>query len=221
MADTAKSEIDESGKTIIGLPGKHADVTVMPIINKGKTFPDITYHANKSAILALAERDIISGSGGLFNPGGKMTRAEYATIAVRSLGLAASITSVFSDIPSGIWYEGYVNSAYSYGIISGIGNNKFNPSGQITRQEAAVLTANAAKLCGFDTARSAVEIRDTLAQFGDYTTSADWSRSALAFCYSEGILDEADFDIRPKDAVTRAEIAEMLYRLLDRAELLK
>jgi hypothetical protein len=58
-----------------------------------------------------------------------------------------------------------------------------------------------------------------LAQFGDYKSVASWAASALAFCYSEGILDDSEFDILPAKAVNRAEIAEMLYRMLESAEL--
>jgi len=46
-----------------------------------------------------------------------------------------------------------------------------------------------------------------------------WAREALAFCYHAGILDSAG-DIRPQVPISRAEIAEMLYRLLNLANLL-
>ncbi|MDR0935519.1 MAG: S-layer homology domain-containing protein [Oscillospiraceae bacterium] len=208
----------------IGLPGKHIGIKIVPVTLPGKTFSDIKNHASKTAIEALAEREIISGANGLFNPNNNITIAGFAAIVTKSLGLysdSANVVSAgFSDVSVNHMFAKYINTAAIYKLVSGSGG-KFNPDATISRESAAALVANAAKICGLDISKNAAEIRDTLAQFGDYTKSADWARGALAFCYSEGILDEKDLDIRPKDAVTRAEIAEMLYRLLIKAELMK
>ena len=149
-----------------------------------------------------------------------MTRAEFATIIVRGLGLAEKPVTVFTDVNAGAWYAGFVGTAYSYGIVTGTSATTFNPTGTLTRQEAAVIVAGAAKLCGISTSRTDVEIRDTLAAFGDYKTVAVWATGSLAFCYSEGILDNSRFDIEPTTAIKRCEIAEMLWRMLDLAALL-
>lgn len=83
------------------------------------------------------------------------------------------------------------------------------------------MVARAAALCGLDTGLDAMTVRDTLAgQFTDYVTAADWARPALAFCCREGILDTAEMELRPTQAVTRAEVAGMLHALLVRAKLL-
>jgi hypothetical protein len=82
------------------------------------------------------------------------------------------------------------------------------------------MAARAAALCGVDAALAPGEARDTLAQFGDYVISADWARDSLALCYREGILSQDDMDIRPTDAVLRCEVAQMLYNLLEAANLL-
>ncbi|MDR1574305.1 MAG: S-layer homology domain-containing protein, partial [Clostridiales Family XIII bacterium] len=113
-----------------------------------------------------------------------------------------------------------VGAAYGYGIVSGTSSNTFNPGGAVTRQEAAVMVARAAGLCGLDTALDAAATRDTLAQFGDYTAAADWARPSLAFCYRKNILSQDALDIAPHEAVKRGEIAEMLCRMLDAAKLL-
>jgi hypothetical protein len=204
-----------------GLPTKHADVKVLAVTKPGTTFPDIAKHPNKAAIEALAAREVINGkNGGGFDPDGKVTRAEFAKMVAFSLGLPEKTTAAFTDVPASAWYAKPVGTAYYYEIVTGY-NGKFTPNDTISRQDAAVMVARAAKLAGMDTARSAVEIRDTLAQFGDYKAVSDYAQSSLAFCYAEGILDDSEFDITPKKAATRAEIAEMLYRLLDKAELLK
>ena len=118
----------------------------------GTTFTDVKNHVNKAAIEELASRGIINGMGkGTFMPNKTMTRAEFAAIVTRALGLAAKDTKAFTDVPSSKWYAGYIGTANSSGIVNGVGSGKFNPDGTITRQEAAAMVARAAKLCGLDT----------------------------------------------------------------------
>ena len=220
MTDAIKRG-DFAAATTTGLPDKHADVTVVSISSPGKTFGDVKTHANKTAIEALAERGIINGkTDNAFDPDATMTRAEFATIIVRGLGLAEKPVTVFTDVNADAWYAGFAGTAYSYGIVTGTSATTFNPTGTLTRQEAAVMVAGAARLCGISTSRTDVEIRDTLAAFGDYKTVAAWATGSLAFCYSEGILDNSQFDIEPTTAIKRCEIAEMLWRMLDKAALL-
>lgn len=82
------------------------------------------------------------------------------------------------------------------------------------------MVAHAARLCGMDTELDTGTVRDMLAQFSDYVTTAEWSRPSLAFCYSEGILDDAALEIQGAAAIKRCEIAQMLYNLLGSANLL-
>ena len=238
-----------------GLPGKHADVQVMPVIYSGRTFADIRNHVNQTAIEALAARGIINGkTETVFDPDATMTRAEFAAIITRGLGLISNTelrtansevqtpnsalrtpsSEVqtpnselrvsdselhFSDVAKSAWYSDYVNVAAYYWIVNGLGNGTFNPNGTITRQEAAVMVARAAKLAGMDTARDDAEIRDTLAMFGDYRTVASWAMESMTFCFDSSIADDAGFDIEPGRTIQRCEIVEMLYRMLSAANL--
>lgn len=191
------------------------------VLTPGKTFPDIQDHTYQNAIERLAERGIINGkSKDRFEPDAKMTRAEFAAITVRALGLAPQSRAQFSDVPLTAWHAGYVGAAYAFGIVKGTGGGKFSPDSTITRQEAAVMVCRAAELCGIDTSRSEDAVRNTLAQFSDYRTCASWAAEALAFCYDEEIPDPSALSIEPTTAITRGEIAKMLYRLLQIAELL-
>ncbi len=204
-----------------GLPGKNADVKAVPITAAGTTFSDVKSHANKTAIEALAARQIINGMGdGTFAPNSNMTRAQFATIVVKALGLTPKANYSFTDVKSSDWFAPYVGTANTYGIVNGMGDGTFNPSGTITRQEAATMVARAAKLCGMDTDYTAAAARDILSQFGDYTKCADWARSSLAFCYDQGILDASALNIQPAVAIKRCEIAQMLYNMLEKANLL-
>ncbi len=207
-----------------GLPDKNKDVTYRPITLPGRTFDDITgvhAHKNQPAIEALASRGIINGkTENRFEPEATMTRAEFATIVVQSLGLKPIANDKFTDVLSSDWYAPYVGTAGSYGIVNGTSETTFNPNGTISRQEAAAMVARAAKLCGMETETEVGMIRDVLAQFGDYVKTAEWSREALAFCYNKNILDQSDLEIRPNDNILRSEIAQMLFNMLGSANLL-
>ncbi|HEY9059430.1 MAG TPA: S-layer homology domain-containing protein [Pseudobacteroides sp.] len=204
-----------------GLPDKSPDVKFMPLKASGKTFADISTHVNKPAIEDLAARGILNGKTDKdFVPDATMTRAEFATIVVKGLGLPTKSNNVFNDVPAGSWYISYVNTAYAYGIVNGTSVASFNPASTITREEAATMMARTAKLCGMDISADAGEIRDILAQFSDYVKSSNWAQSSLAFCYSKDILSSNDLAILPQKAIKRCEIAEMFYRMLEKANLL-
>ena len=196
-------------------------VNVPGVTAPGTTFSDVKNHANQTAIEQLASRGIINGMGkGTFAPNKTMTRAEFAAIVTRALGLAAKDTKAFTDVPSSKWYAGYIGTANSSGIVNGVGSGKFNPDGTITRQEAAAMVARATKLCGLDTSMDAASVKDMLAQFGDYRGVASWAKEPLAFCYAANILDQSDLNIEPTKAILRCEIAQMLYNMLTAAELI-
>ena len=217
-----RDAISVSGESLtVGLAGKNADVKKMDVVSLGKTFADITSHENKAAIEALAARNIINGkTESIFEPDSTMTRAEFATIIVRGLGLPAKSNAKFADVTLGDWFYDFVNTANFCGIVNGVSDTEFNPNGTITREEAAVMVARAAKLCGNDTDVEVFAARDILAGFMDYVKASDWAVSSLAFCYDEGILSDEVMEIKPKEAVTRAEIAQMLYNMLALSKLI-
>jgi hypothetical protein len=226
MSD-AISVLDPSGTSLQlgeGLAGKNPDVKAQAIAVPGKTFEDIsgTYASKyKTAIEALASRSMIKGyDDGSFRPENTMTRAEFAAVVVRALGLMPKATDVFADVSASSWYVSYVGTANTYGIVKGKSSSLFDPSGTITRQEATVMTARAAKLCGMNTSMTTSEIRDFLAQFDDYVQVADWAKESMAFCYSENILDQSALEIQPSIPITRGEIAQMLFHMISKANLL-
>ncbi len=63
-------------------------------------------------------------------------------------------------------------------------------------------------------------MRDILAGFTDYVKVSDWAADTLAFCYGSGILDDSEIEIAPKTPITRAQVAQMLFNMLGKAELL-
>jgi len=218
IGDAPVVEVREPGT---GLEGKHKDVQARPVTKVGITFGDIKKNPNKEAIEALAAREIINGmSEKEFQPEGNMTRAQFATIVVKALGFTPKTNSKFKDVAAKAWYAGYVGTANTYGIVNGISDTEFNPEGTITRQEAAVMVARAAKLCGMDTAMSESAQNDILCDYMDYRTIASWAKEAMAWCYWNEILNPDDMNVEPKREILRCEVAEMLYRMLVLANLI-
>lgn len=218
MTDVMKSNTEKS----IGLPSKNPDVSIPDISADYVVFTDIAGHKNEQAINMLSKRKIINGKDvGIFDPNGTMTRAEFATIIVNGLSLPIKETKKFIDVKKNDWFYSFVNTAYCYGIVKGVSDNEYNPQGTITKEEASVMVARTAKLCGMNTELSEQEIRDILSGFTDYTKSSDWAKSSLALLYKNNILDNDDIEIEPKVSVKRSEIAQMLAKLLIKAKLIQ
>lgn len=205
---------------VVRFAGMHPEVRYLAVTRQG-TFPDIQNHPNQRAVEALYAREIIYGrSASEFDPDATLTRAEFAAIITRSLGVPTQTVTVFADVPQTAWFAFPVGTAFYYGIVHGTSPTTFHPHGAITRQEAAVMILRGARLCGLDTRLSPAEIQHTLGQFDDGGAVAAWAREALAFCYRADILDDGAGDIRPRTAISRGKIAEMLYRMLGLANLL-
>jgi hypothetical protein len=81
------------------------------------------------------------------------------------------------------------------------------------------MVTKAARFAG-DAQMTDREIRDVLAQFPDYMTSSAWARGALAFCCRNDMLSQEVVNIKPQEAVTRAEIAHMIYIMLRNGNLI-
>lgn len=205
----------------VGLPNKHKDVNTPKVTKIGKTFDDVQKHNNQLAIEALASREIINGkTETIFEPNATMTRAEFATIIVKALGLIPNTSNTFTDVKAEDWFAPFVGTASTYNIVSGKSQSFFDPNGVITREEAAAMVSRAAKLCGMDTEYETIEARDLLSQFTDYVKSSSWARVSLAFCYDNKILDSSVMEIQSKENIKRCEVAQMVFNMLSCAKLL-
>lgn len=211
-------------KNIEGLENKDQVINMMPIVKPGLTFEDITgvnAHKYQSAIESLASRLIIDGkTKDKFEPNSNMTRAEFATIIVKSLGIETKGEEKFKDVKKSDWFFDYVATANRYGIVNGVSKDEFKPNNTISKQEAAIMLTNAAKLAGMDIEMDKASVRDNLSQFEDYVLVKDWAMPSLAFCYREDILDDSSMSIDPKRIITRGEITQMVFNMLGKANLL-
>jgi len=113
-----------------------------------KTFKDIASCTwAEKQIEVLASKGIINGtSDTTYSPGDQITRADYLTLLVKTLGLNTKFDSNFEDINPAAYYYEAIGIARKLGITSGVGNNRFNPNAPITRQDMMVLTERALRI---------------------------------------------------------------------------
>ncbi|MDD6188723.1 MAG: S-layer homology domain-containing protein [Clostridiales bacterium] len=120
-------------------------------VPESSRFTDVVYNDYRAEIEALAELGIIDGmTDTTFEPEATMTRAQFAAIVVRTLGLEQKTVTVFEDVPADEWYAGVVGAAYSAGIIQGCSDTIFDPEGTITDIEAFIMLSRAAGISGIE-----------------------------------------------------------------------
>ncbi|NCB52715.1 MAG: glycoside hydrolase [Clostridia bacterium] len=172
----------------------------------GCTFSDVQNSWAKDYVLTAYLNGWMNGvSAGEFSPASPLTRAQAAALMVRMLGLTAVKDSAYSfDDCSGSWAEAYIDTARKYDIVSGVGDNTFEPDRPVTREEIAVMLYNIMAHTGI-TAPTA---------FSDVTAAANpWSYDAIGALGAKGVITGyPDGSFRPDAAVTRAEIAAMITR---------
>lgn len=191
------------------------------LISKSVSFDDMEGHWAKKAVNDMASRLILSGVGDKsFAPKRDITRAEFAVIIVRALGLKASDSVDFTDVRSGKWYYGGIAAAYKYGIVSGGGDGTFKPDREITRQEAAVMIARAMEVAGMDSAITDEAAEAELAKFIDGKSFSGWAKQPAAAAISSGLMVGSNGYARPEMNITRAETAVIVCRLLEQAGLI-
>lgn len=190
------------------------------VIYNERTFVDLTGHWAKATVEDMAGRLIAEGSpSGLFEPERAVTRAEFAAMTVRALGLddAAANEPLARDVRAGDWFAGAVASAERYGLVQGEPGGMFRPNDTITRQETMVIVARAAALAGL---AAPADPQTALAPFADASDVAAWARDGAALAAANGIVHGSDGWLAPLRELTRAEAAAILQRLLQTANLI-
>ena len=83
---------------------------------------------------------------GRFDPDGTLTRSQIAAILNRIARLMGVRTSgyshSFTDV-SGHWVNSELGWPVHAGIIQGVGNNRFDPDGDLTTEQAIVIAYRA------------------------------------------------------------------------------
>lgn len=188
--------------------------------DKGIPFTDVTAHWAKDEITSLYEAGVVNGvSDNLFEPNRSMTRAEFASVMVKELNLEQSDSQgqLFEDVTDTDWYFVAVNTAAEHGLIQGDGTGVFLPEEPISRQETAVIIMRANGI--EQGVEDDLDADVLLSPFSDALLCAPWSRDALAFSISQGLMVGSDGMLRPKDDVTRAELCVIVFRFLNMANI--
>lgn len=187
--------------------------SVYALVYNERTFPDTAGKWYENTVNEMGSRNIITGIGGnQFAGEREITRAEFAAIVIRALGLPTDgNTTVFSDVSASAWYAGAVGKAYEYGIVSGDGNGSFAPDQKITRQEAMLMIQKTAKITGFKGSMG------NLDAFSDAESVSDWVHEAALWNVGSGLVTGYDCQLRPQANITRAETAKLVLKLLQKA----
>lgn len=193
-------------------------MTVMPVVKPVKTTPfgDIESVAwAKESIEGLYAKKIITGDDkGNFNPNNPVTRAEFVKMLVSAMNLELKTEGEgFLDVAKDKWYHSYILTAAAESIVNGIGDGKFGPENVISRQDVAVIIYNAAKKLGI--------IEDSFAngEITDINTVSDYAKTAVETLYSEGMISGVgDGCYAPRDNMTRAQAAVIIWKFTDRME---
>ena len=163
-------------------------------------FVDIPDETTALAAASLQGLGVVSGtSDTTFDPDATLTRAQLCTMVVNAMGMGDQVSvyarkTLFSDVPSSSWYNGYVNLAYSQGLVNGYGDGTFGPDDAVTYGQSAAI----------------------LLRMLSYTTQeigSVWPADYTAFASSLGLSD--GLGLGDNDALTRGQTAVLLYRVMN------
>ena len=153
----------------------------------------------------LVNKGIINGyEDNTFRPGNNIKREEFIKLIVSAYDIDVDYSNPFNDVADNMWYTGYIGGAYKAGIIKGDDKGCFGVGKNITRQDAAVMLYRV----------SGIEIKDEK-KFDDEGNISDYALDAVKTLAGNGIINGRDNNnFMPKELLTRAEAAVLIYRLL-------
>lgn len=178
-------------------------------------FADTGSHWAKDVIVKLTAGGVLTGfPDGSFKPERQMSRAEFAAVAFRLLGLQPTNESAaFTDVAADAWYGPYISGLHTAGLVNGFPNGEFKPNHGMTREEVFVILYRGLKdkLKPVDDGTSASE-----RAFTDGGMISPWAREAIAALTEAGIISGyGDGSVRPQSLITRAEVAAIVAKLIE------
>ena len=180
------------------------------ITMNGKDYTPVTFVNRKAAELNRTDHlAFLSGyANGTFEPDRNMTRAEVTTMFARLLTekMAADQTysNTFSDVAKSHWASNYIGYMQQFGIITGYADGSFRPDASVTRAEFAAIASRFERLT------------EGTKSFSD-VPSSHWAAKYINFAATRGWVNGyADGTFRPNNSITRAEVAAVTCRLLER-----
>ncbi|MCU6708798.1 S-layer homology domain-containing protein [Paenibacillus sp. J5C_2022] len=186
-------------------------------------FPDAAGHWSEASVNDVGSRMIVEGDDrGLFHPDRHVTRAEFAAMVVRGLGLQLERANrTFSDVAENAWYNRAIETAAAYELITGFPDGTFRPNDRITREQAMTVLAKAMVWTGLKEQLAAQSQEETLRLFKDADQAAPWAINGVVDSVQAGIVSGRGKQLlAPRALITRAEVAAMIERLLVRSKLI-
>ena len=153
-------------------------------------------------------------------PNGVCTRAQLVSILYRIQGEPttvagyelAKLRAPFNDVPRGQWYTDAIWWAKLTGVVSGTSATTFDPSGEITREQLAVILYNYTK----QFAPGSLTEAGSLAGFPDAGSVSSWARTEMAWAVGNGLISGTGSGgvayLSPQGSATRAQVAAILMR---------
>lgn len=215
---SATVAIPNSGKTdiVVGIGAKTYTLTILRNSGTGANpFTDVSekdwFYGD---VMFAYENGLMIGTGNAqFRPHGTATRGMMATILWRMAGSPAPKgNNSFTDVEAGTWYTDAIAWTAENGIFLGYGNNKVGPNDSITREQLAAIFFRYADYKGCD-----MNAKGELDKFRDAGKVSDYARAAMQWAVGSGLIQgKPDGVLDPQGTATRAEIAAMLHRFLEK-----
>ena len=174
-------------------------------------FIDLGNHAwAADAINSLADEGIIKGtSANTFSPAANITRADFAILLVRAFKMTSENEENFADVQSSDYFAKELAVARNTGLVNGIGDNKFAPRNNITRQDMMVIVYRAL------VAMEKITAAENTPSASDFDTVADYAKEAVSALVNAKLVNGKNGLIDPTAPTTRAEVAVLIARILD------
>ena len=172
-----------------------------------------------SDVMFVYENGLMLGtSKALFSPHGTATRGMMATILWRMEGSPAPKgKNSFTDVEAGKWYADAITWTAENGIFAGYGKDKFGPDDPITREQLAAIFYRYADYKGYD-----LTVKGNLDTFKDADKITDYAKTAMQWAVGSGLMKGKSGNLLdPQGTATRAEIAAMLHRFIEKYELVQ
>ena len=170
-------------------------------------------------VMFVYENGLMLGtSKTLFSPHGTATRGMMATILWRMEGSPAPKgKNSFTDVEAGKWYADAITWAAENGIFAGYGKDKFGPDDPITREQLAAIFYRYADYKGYD-----LTVKGNPDTFKDADKITDYAKTAMQWTVSSRLMKGKSGNLLdPQGTATRAEIAAMLHRFIEKYELVQ
>lgn len=163
---------------------------------------------------------IAGTSASTVSPNGVCTRAQLVSILYRVQGEPTTVKGYelsklrapFNDVPRGQWYTDAIWWAKLMGVVAGTSATTFDPEGEITREQLAVILYNYTK----QFAPGSLTATGSLAGFPDAASVSSWARTEMAWAVGNGLISGTGSGsvayLTPQGSATRAQVAAILMR---------